>query len=170
TLSGEVIMHLKFRNVNDAFVGLVQGIHKKEIPTVAMSSRYGDVLRIPEPVIITYRKPRERVLFNQKRDCNPFFHLYESLWMLAGRNDVASLAYYNKRMPEFSDNGKTFHGAYGYRWRNHFGWDQLRAIVEELRTNSNSRRVVLQMWDANISNLRDDDWFHDFYMATHGGK
>src|SRR5690606_9555427 len=150
--------------------GLVSGVHDGSIPTTKTSSRNGPVAQILEPVIVTYTHPRERVLLYTERDCNPFFHLYESLWMLAGRNDVAPLAYYNKRMPEFSDDGKTFHGAYGYRWRTHFGWDQLRAIVEELRTNSNSRRVVLQMWDANISNLRDDDWFHDFYMATHGGK
>src|SRR5262249_11634251 len=78
----------------------------------------GTVLVIDEPVTITYTHPRERVLFNTVRDANPFFHLYEALWMLAGRNDVAPLSYYNSRMKEFSDDGKTLNGAYGYRWRN----------------------------------------------------
>lgn len=120
-------MHLKCRNVNDAFRILVGEIRESsqhrswpppvEPPIVRRPSRNGPVLMIDEPVLITYTHPRERVLFNTARDANPFFHLYEALWMLAGRNDVAPLAYYNKRMAEFSDNGTTLNGAYGYRWR-----------------------------------------------------
>jgi hypothetical protein len=77
--------------------------------------------------------------------------------MLAGRNDVAPLKYYVSTIDQFSDDGKTFHGAYGYRWRKHFFSsiqgdaryiDQLEEIVTQLKQDSNSRRVVLQMWDC----------------------
>lgn len=149
-------MHLIFRNVNDAFKCLVEIFagkrkHIYNAPIVKKPSRAGEVLMIEEPVIITYRKPLERVLFNEARDANPFFHLYESLWMLAGRKDVAPLQYYNSAIADIaSDDGKTFNGAYGARWRNHLGWqiDQLNEIVYELSTNPNSRRVVLQMWNV----------------------
>lgn len=147
-------MHLHFRNVNGAFQGLVAAIHKGRIPTYKSSSRVGDVIMVDESVTITYDHPRERVLFNKARDCNPFFHLFEALWMLAGRNDVEPLLYYNPRMKEYSDDGKTLHGAYGYRWRKRFGWDQLKGIVRELMDNSNSRRCVLSMWN---SCFHDDD-------------
>lgn len=111
-------MHIKTRNVNTAFAHLVQGIASGSIPTTRSPSRVGDVLQIEEVMTITYENPRERVLFNKARDCNPFFHIYESLWMLAGRNDVAPLQYYASGIREIaSDDGHTFNGAYGRRWR-----------------------------------------------------
>jgi hypothetical protein len=139
-------MHLTCRNVNEAFRVLVESIHEGWIPTEVEASRYGEVIRVPEPVIVTYTHPLERVLFNAARDANCFFSLYESLYFLAGRNDVAPLAYYNSRMPEFSDDGKTFNDSYGYRWRyavsgvdGHDGTidreDQLDTLVDHLRRN-----------------------------------
>jgi thymidylate synthase len=160
-------MHISYRNVNHAFKDLVltfrnaltRGDTNQTVLT--KSSRYGDVYMIDEPLIITYERPIERVLMNKKRDPNPFFLLYEALWMLAGYQRVEGLAYYNKRMLEFSDDGKKLTGsAYGYRWRSR-NWsmgephsgpspfikvDQLTALVEHLQESPNSRRAVLQMW------------------------
>lgn len=149
-------MHLKYRNINDAFTGIVSGIHTGAIPVVVSSSRNGEVLYVEEPVIVSYSHPRERVLFNTARDCNPFLHLYESLWMLAGRNDVAPLAYFAENFKSYSDDGQTLNGAYGYRWRHtHLGWDrngeevwgdQLPLLISHLRDTPNTRRAVLTMW------------------------
>src|SRR5690606_25634418 len=95
---------------------------------------------------------------------------------LAGRNDVAPLAYYNSRMTEFSDDGETFNGAYGYRWRHGkidgespvwserndlnvkggHGIDQLQILIQHLKTNPNSRRAVLQMWNVEDDLLKVD--------------
>jgi hypothetical protein len=96
------------------------------------------------------------VLFWPLRDANPFFHFYEGLWMLGGRNDVPSLVRFIKRMAQFSSNGTTFHGAYGYRWRVHFGFNQLYTIGAALATNHDDRRQVLQIWDCTVD-LRDQD-------------
>lgn len=115
---------------------------------VRCESRNGDVIRSPEPVTTVYRSPKERVEFWSWRDSNPFFHLYESLWMLGGRNDVESVAHYAANMRNFSDDGRTFHGAYGHRWRVWFERDQLHEIAAALRKNRDCRRQVLQMWDA----------------------
>lgn len=119
------------------------------------NSRNGPVRVFPFPVTTEYREPRERVIFWRDRDANPFFHLMESLWMLAGRNDVAFVAQYVKRMRSFSDNGKTFHAAYGHRWRRHFGQDQLAEIVARLQDNPDDRRCVLQMWDCEVDLGKD---------------
>ena len=114
-------MHsIKVRNVNEAYtVGLR---HLNEFGYVE-ESRGGSVITLPEPVCTTYTHPCERVLFNQKRDANPFFHFMEGLWMLAGRHDVEWISEYNGSLMKFSDNGMTFHGAYGNRWRHHFQID-----------------------------------------------
>ncbi len=114
---------------------------------VSRPSRVGQVLEVPDPVTTKYMNPRERVLFDPKRNCNPFFHFFESLWMLAGRNDVAFVSQFAQRMMSFSDDGTTYHAAYGHRWRAHFGIDQLDEVIKLLKGNHAERRAVLSMWD-----------------------
>lgn len=132
------------QNVSDA---LSRGIDLLLVSGMKNSSRNGDVYALPSPCVITYMEPRQRVLGSWLRDANPFFHLMEALWMLAGRNDLAFLKEFNSGFGAYSDDGITLHGAYGYRWRRHFELDQIQAIVEELRARPESRRAVLQMWD-----------------------
>jgi thymidylate synthase len=114
------------------------------------SAGMGDAIVAPWPVTTVYANPCQRVIFWHERDANPFFHLYEALWMLQGRNDVAPLARYAQQMWEYSDDEATLHGAYGYRWRYHFQADQLVPIAESLRKDPNDRRCVLQMWDNAV--------------------
>jgi hypothetical protein len=110
-------------------------------------SRNGPVLRFPEPVALHYEKPLERVCFCPVRDANPFFHLMESLWMLAKRDDVAFPTFYNSHMSAFSDDGERYNAAYGFRMRRHFGKDQLAEVVRELKENPASRQAVIALWD-----------------------
>lgn len=168
-------MHLRFRNVNDAFHRIVHEfhLHNQQPPRTYLNlpvvrERYknpngeGEVLRVQEPVLITYQRPTERVLLNEARDANPFFHLYEALWMLAGRNDVAPLNYYTSGIGRYSDDGVTMNGAYGYRWRSQWNvdrqahTDQLDLVVNHLRSSPESRRAVLTMWNVGDDLLKMD--------------
>lgn len=135
---------LNVRNVNQA---LPQALRLLRAEGERRESRYGPVLVHPRPVATDYERPEERVVFWADRDANPFFHLFEGIWMLAGRNDVAPLLRFNSRMAEFSDDGVTLHGAYGKRWYSHFGVDQLEAILSVLKQNPDDRRQILQIWD-----------------------
>jgi thymidylate synthase len=132
------------RNVNAALHEAVYALSTQGLRT---QSRNGDVLVFPEPVTTVYANPRERVLFLAERDANPFFHLYESIWMLAGRKDVYSMTSLVKRMVEFSDDGATLPASYGWRWRSHFGEDNLLRVIRELKERPDSRRAFLPMWD-----------------------
>lgn len=134
------------RNVNEA---LPEAIYRLENQGIKRDSRNGPVLMFDEPVTTVYEKPTERVMFWPQRDCNPFFHLFESLWMLGGRNDVPYLTQFVSSMRNFSDNGYSFNGAYGFRWKKYYGYDQLDVIIKILRNNKEDRRCVLQMWDAH---------------------
>lgn len=166
-------MHLTFDGVNDAFKAIVEGIHGGTIKTRRSSSRNGAVIVAEEPVTVTYRYPTRRVLFNAARDANPFALLYEAMWTLAGRNDVDPLAYYTRRMREFSDDGSTWYGAYGHRWRHHkldfvdTEYDQLDRAVELLKENLDSRRVVLTMWNPTLDLIDQRPEGKDYPCNTH---
>jgi thymidylate synthase len=148
-----MIHAISARNVEEA---LILGMKLMKQEGKQRDSRNGPVLRLDGTVVTEYRKPNERVVFNAERDANPFFHLMESLWMLGGSNDVEWISRFNSGMSNYSDDGVTFHGAYGYRWREHFpvgsfgdSLDQLSTIASILKTNKDDRRAVLQMWDAS---------------------
>lgn len=153
------------RNVNDAYQ---KGLRRLLREGVEEESRAGPVLVMPTPVVNVYNHPRERVLFDDKRDANPFFHIVEAVWMIAGRRDASLLdrfvADFSSR---FAENDGDAHGAYGYRWRNHFGettqvesgigvfpeWNGIDQITEAgrlLRENPESRQVVMAMWDPAV--------------------
>jgi hypothetical protein len=158
-------------NVNQAYSA---ALHWLGIAGIAETSRNGAVLVAPGPVITTYLNPACRVLFSPMRDANPFFHLMESLWMLAGKNDVEFPATFNRRFTEYSDNGETINGAYGHRWREWFNYDQIDVIVSELLRNPDSRRCVLSMWDGgdDLRNLKSKDVpcnTHAYFDLRNGG-
>ena len=131
-----------------------------------IDTRVGKAKEFPTPVAITYNSPKERVIFYEKRDANPIFHFMESLWMLNGSNSLHFVEYFNKRMRDFSDDNITLSGAYGHRWRKHFGYDQLGLIIDRLNEYKNDRRAVLSMWDANQDLNFTDDW-KDLPCNTH---
>lgn len=141
-------MNTKILHVQNVNFALSAGLDYLRHHGERESSRNGPVLVAPGPVITEYAAPTERVMFSPLRDANPFFHLTEALWMLAGRNQIGDLTPIVKTFGQFSDDGETMPAAYGHRWRNHFGHDQLWEIAEELCKNPATRQCVLAMWDA----------------------
>lgn len=124
-------------------------------------SRAGEVIVMDAPVCTIYQRPRERVLFSAVRDANPFFHLYEALWMLAGRRDAEPLSRFVSDFAiRFGEGDGTIHDAYGWRWRRMPGFDQLRAVVRQLTEKPESRQAVIQMWDS----------YPDTRYVTNGGE
>ena len=132
-------------NLNTA---LLEALWWLKVSGVDEPRRNGPDLVAPDPVITEYMTPTQRVMISRRREANPFFHLFESLWMLGGRNDVNFVKRYAANIATYSDDAVTFHSAYGHRWREHFGFDQIQLIVDELKRDPNSRRAVLSMWDA----------------------
>ena len=138
-------MELLARNVNSVWPVAVRtlrdGGHLRD-------SRCGRVIEYYQPVMSVYENPKERVLFDPLRDANPFFHVFEGLWILAGLDDVEWPSQFNKRLASYSDDGVTFHGAYGKRLRKTSVGDQLLYAVRQLDDNPDDRRVVLTLWEA----------------------
>lgn len=105
---------------------------------------------IPGPFATTYEWPVEMVLFDPVRDANPFFHLFESLWVLAGRSDVQFLAWFLPRMADFSDDGVQFHAPYGQRLRSAFGLDQIEFCIKALAEDHATRQAVMSIWHPDL--------------------
>ncbi len=145
-------MEIRVRNVHRA---LPEALFKLRLHGVKRESRNGEVIVIQQPVLTTYDRPLERVIFWSLRDANPFFHLMEALWMLGGRRDVAFPSFFVPRMAAYSDDGVTFHGAYGFRWRHWFNFDQIKEAVQLLRDDPDTRRCVIQIWDATDLDRRE---------------
>jgi thymidylate synthase len=140
------VLVIDANNVNDAYE---KAVYRMQDYGVREDSRNGPVIVSTAPVTTIYNRPTERVLFNTARRANPFFHFFECLWMMRGTDDAKWL---DQFVGDFSsryaeENGKMF-GAYGYRWRNHFGYDQIAEVCSRLARDNKDRRVVIQMWDA----------------------
>jgi hypothetical protein len=108
-----------------------------------------------EPVTIHYKFPKQHVLVNRIRDANPFFHLLEAMWMLAGRDDGQFLDHYIKGFSKkYGNEDGRIMDAYGYRWRYGLGnGDQLKEIIRQLKEDPATRQCVLQMWGAGRFDL-----------------
>jgi hypothetical protein len=153
---------IRVRNVNQALSKLRMSMKdpRRDYFWRDISPRGMQTMEYRGVVTTEYSEPTERVLWSPHRDANPFFHLMEALWILAGRADVEFLAAYNKQMRNYSDNGSTFHAPYGFRLRNHFipdatvgevdAIDQVRVAIELLSQDHSTRQVVLSIWDPAV--------------------
>ena len=141
-------------NVNDAFVDVLYMLRHAPV----RDSRNGKVKCMMGPSILSIRHPLQRVLFNPLRKANPYFHVMETVWMLAGSNDGMWLSQFNKQIQEYCEDDGTINGAYGHRWLEHFGENQINWVIEELNDNWDSRQAVIAMYDPVLDhnpNLRD---------------
>lgn len=138
---------IKARNAPEAYVEMLNlmRLGAKEYP-----SRNGPVLAMPCPVMLEITNPLERVIFDPIRQANPYFHVMEFVWMIAGMNDVTWLEQFNARYRAYAEDDGKVHGAYGYRWTTHFKQNQILQCFQMLRDDPGTRRAVIGMWDPRV--------------------
>jgi hypothetical protein len=136
------MMELQVRNIPEAYAEVIQALR---INGVHEPTRNGPVITLQEPLLVTVLNPRERVLFDPVRDANPFFHVMEFVWMMAGSQDAWWISQFNKRMLEYSDEG-ILNAAYGFRWRMSRG-DQIYSVIKQLKEDRDTRQAVISIWD-----------------------
>jgi thymidylate synthase len=94
--------------------------------------------------------PRARLTSSPARAANYGFAAGEFLWYLRGSRDLESITYYNKRMPAFSDDGKTVNSAYGalvgIAQPQDEATSQWARVVDELCVDPDSRRAVMTVF------------------------
>ena len=92
---------------------------------------------------VTYelRNPRENIIVNNARKLNYRFMVAEWLWIAFGRDDVKTIAAYNSKITEFSDDGISFNGNYGRPI-----YQQLPYVIHKLATDPMTRQAIIQIY------------------------
>lgn len=94
--------------------------------------------------------PQCNLLLSPARKLNYHFMVGEFLWMLLGRNDVATIGRFNKQISAFSDDGVSFSGAYGPKLI-----EQLPYVIKTLIADPFSRQAVLTIWRERPGSTKD---------------
>jgi thymidylate synthase len=113
---------------------------------VAVKTSRGDTIELGS-VLLRLSNPRARLSHTEKKG-KVFSGLGELLWYLARSNELKFIAYYLPQYEEDSEDGKTLYGAYGPRMFDLRGHNQIQNIVELLTEKPESRRAVVQLFDA----------------------
>ena len=146
-----MIGHITINDVNYALPNVLPMLQTQGVEHTASSlANARPTVEWPGVFITEYTDPTRNVLFDPVRDANPFFHFLESMWILAGRRDVAFLKWVLPTVAQYSDDQVKFHGAYGYRLRKALGFDQVESAIEVLHKRPTSRQVVMQIWNSKL--------------------
>ena len=79
--------------------------------------------------------------------------IYELLWFLKGDTNIEYLTENGVRIwNEWADENGNLGPVYGHQWRN---WnsdeiDQIELVIEALKTNPNSRRMLVSAWNPSV--------------------
>lgn len=103
--------------------------------------------------------------------------IHELLWFIQGNTNVKYLQENGVRIwNEWADEDGNLGPIYGHQWRSWMGadgrtHDQLKEVVEQIKTNPNSRRLIISAWnvgDLDKMALPPCHTLFQFYVA--GGK
>lgn len=156
-----------YRNSTYAtYAGLKEALTRGEVLTV----RGSEVAELRNRCF-SIDKPLERCIVMPHRQNNIALAVVESLWVLNGRDDVATLLHYLPRAADFSDDGKIWRAAYGPRLRNWRGIDQLRETIRLFRNELGNRRAAMSLFDPALDYVDSKDipcnnWIH--WLARDG--
>jgi thymidylate synthase len=133
-------------------------VHGQEV------SPRGELIReiLQRTMRVNMRKP---VLTVPDRNLSYRFMAAEAYWILSGDNRVATIAPYNSRIAEFSDDGETFFGAYGPKIVS-----QLDYVVAKLLEDRDTRQAGLTIWRENPPATKDVPCTVAAFFNIRGGQ
>jgi thymidylate synthase len=79
--------------------------------------------------------------------------IFELLWFIKGDTNIEYLTKNGVRIwNEWADENGNLGPVYGHQWRNwnNEGLDQLKQVIETLKTNPNSRRMLISAWNPSV--------------------
>jgi len=97
--------------------------------------------------------------------------IIELLWFLKNTEDPSYMLengvhIWDGWMKEDENGKKTLPHTYGKKWRDFYGCDQVSRLINDLKTNPNSRRHVVSAWDAANVNNAALPWCHILWQIN----
>jgi thymidylate synthase len=92
-------------------------------------------------VSVTIHDARANIILHPVRAISYRFMVAEWLFIWYGRNDVATIAFYNRHIAQFSDDGERFNGAYGIPV-----FMQWNTVLQTLQKDPASRQGIIYIF------------------------
>ena len=136
------------KNLDDLMRAVVEGLIAEGSPIKPSKGPAREVIG----AVLELTDPRARLSRSESRS-TAFSALGELLWYLSGSDSADAISYYLKMYKEIAVDGRV-EGAYGPRLQGDS--HQLDDVIELLRTKTDSRQAVLQVFEhADLKNERD---------------
>ena len=113
------------------------------------SSRNGDTVERLHSVL-SLSNPRQRWTTIRTPAISPALSFAELIYLLSGSDEASIINAWNPLLPKYQGKYSKYPGAYGNRLKNTFGFDQIKCAYEALLYESNSRQVLLDIWNPEI--------------------
>lgn len=133
--------------INEVYIKLDH--HFNDEVADEVESRAGNTREILH-AMLTLSDPRDRWINVRVPPISPAYSFAELIYVMAGSNLAEDINPWNPSLPKYQGDCKSYPGAYGYRLRKEFGFDQLEKTYEALLYNSHSRQVLMDIWSPEI--------------------
>lgn len=121
---------------NDTWLLLLDHVLERGFVVTPRDQKTLEVLNM-----VTQFPMRKPIVTIKARELGYRFMFAEAMWILTGDNTVATIKPYSKYISQFSDDGKTFFGAYGPKVK-----EQLAYVMGNLMRDEYSRQAVINIW------------------------
>lgn len=139
---------------SDTYVTLLESFLSGKKFTREINARTNVAIRVVDPYSFTVDLSSGELPMCGIRKTWPKTAAAEIAWFLQGRKDIDFIRSYAPIWDKFvEEDGQTVEAAYGYRWRNHFGRDQIDDAIKALVSNKTDRRVFISAWDPAMDGL-----------------
>jgi thymidylate synthase len=159
-------------NIEDEYKGLLSSVLHEGAPK---DDRTGTGTRAVFGRILKHDMPLGFPLLTTKKVY--FKHaVTELLWMLQGRTDMDylhshGLNYWDDDYKRSGRSDNTLGPIYGYQWRNFNGVDQIRKLVNDIKENPNSRRLMVSCWNpSDMDKMALPPCHYNFQIFINDGK
>lgn len=131
--------------LNHAWLGVL-----KALLTCGQETRPRGQATLELPQVTVTTQLAHPVLTIPERHLNYRFMAGEAHWILNGDDRVSTIVPFNSKIAAFSDDGRTFFGAYGPRYVH-----QLPGVVQKLMDDPATRQAGLTLWRPNPPATKD---------------
>jgi len=140
-----------YHNFTEAYVDVLKDVYNN--PEFISSPRG---LKVKEILGYQFRilNPRHRIPYIASRDFSIYYAIAELLWYLSGNDSTEWICNYSSFWSKISDDGRTANSAYGSRiFKSHdriakildSSWNQWDYVVNELKSDHDSRRAIIHI-------------------------